>query len=395
MKHRNSKLLILALLLSASGFSQESNQNDDGGQQIVNKVINYNDRPLNVEGYDDEPEVVDSELNFINNELKKQKNQIYLNKEKTKKYKNLQDTTEKLVDTTKDYVVERKSSEAQIKKYNKQIKCLLDENALDPDCQTEKPQAPVAKQVVQPVVIQQAAPTPAPVVVEKSVSDYESSSFIDSLKVLPEVGFRVYSNGEFYQQIDSTPLLGIRVESEINRRVALGLGFNYHSNTFAEDFYNDFAPNYYGNYNYNYQGSFYDGLGGRAVELKSFGLDMYGKFYLFNSTRLRPFIGAGVGVNRLSMEYDQNDYFNGGAFVFGNESYSTFAITGNLKGGAEFSFTKNVGFFLEGNFNKGLTTFGGSDLNIGFLDEGILQQLADDFANSNSFGVNAGVTVTF
>ncbi len=399
MKNNNFKVLALALFLSVSGFSQENNQNDDGGQQIINKVYNYTDQPLQVEGIDNEPPVVDSELNFINNELKKQKNQIYLNKEKTKKYRDLQDTTEKLVDTTEDYVEERRSSESQIKEYNKKIKCLLDENALDPDCKKPEPvatPAPVAPapQVVQPVIVQQAAPTPTVVVADSNETFEEPATFMDTLKILPDVGFRVYSDNLFYQQVDSTPVLGLRVESELNRRVALGVGLNFHSITFFDGSVG--LNGWFNNYGYGSFGGFMDGV---PLDLDSITLDMYGKLYLTNSLRLRPFVGGGIAISRMSLEYEQTDFgssFGGFDPFTAGESFSQFGVFGNLKAGAEFSLNKNFGFFVEGNYNKGITDFGSTQFGVNALGGDVfLPQVAEEFARSDSFGINAGVTVSF
>ncbi len=408
MNSRNLNVIFLSLFLGAfSAIAQENNQNDSGSQQIVNKVINYSDRPLNIDGeVAQEQPATDSELNFINNELKKQKTQIYLNKEKSKGYKNLQNTTETLVGATEDYVTERKSSEAKIKEYNKQIKCLLDENAGDPDCAKDEPVvvAPKPKVIVQKVEVVQAAP--AQVSVEE-ISNSEEFSFIDSLKILPDVGVRVYSSGQYYRDLESTPAFGLKIESELNRRVSIGLGFSYHKIRFLNDNYsNDIGSFGYGahsggNFGDQYNNNYIDSFGnvGRSIKMDSFGTELYGKFYLLRSTRLRPFIGVGTNVNRLKVTYDDSfadnfDYGND-TYYFGGENHSTWTLGGNLKGGVEFSFTKNIGLFIEGSFNKGFTSFGGSNLRDFYGDEVILREISNDFAKSSSFGINIGGAITF
>ncbi len=406
MNSRDLNVIFLSLFLGTFGaMAQENNQNGSGSQQIVNKVINYSDKPLNIDGQVTETEpATDSELNFINNELKKQKTQIYLNKEKSKGYKNLQNTTETLVGATEDYVTERKSSEAKIKEYNKQIKCLLDENAGDPDCVADKPViAPAPRVIEQRVKVVQAAPTQVSV---KKAPQTEEFSFVDSLKVLGDVGARNYSNGQHFRNLESTPSFGLKVESELNRKVSIGLGLSYHKVKFLNDQFSNSHDVYgYGAYNNGYNQPYYNNNysqffgNGRSIKMDSIGAELYGKFYLLSNTRLRPYVGVGTNLNRLNLAYDDSyaenfDYQND-TYFFGGENHTTWALGANLKGGVEFSFTRNIGFFVEGSYTKGLTSFGGSNLRDFYGDEAILRELSVDFARSNAFGVNAGLSITF
>ncbi len=367
--------------------------------QIVNKTYNYNDRPLNVDGEVEEEELApDSELNYINSELGKQKRAHKLNKEKVKGYKKLKKTTEKLVDSTQEYVGERKESEAMIKDYNKQIKCLLEENSYDPDCRKEeedKVQVQQAAPAPTPVEVA-PEPAPAPIVIEKEVEVEKPSEFLDQVKVLPAITVVNYT-GDNIGNIESNVGLDLRVESNVFSRLAIGLGFTYHTANFTDvPFFGGFMNQpFYGGYSNYYGVGFGNSFGGRGIEMESFGLDLYGKFFLFKSNRVRPYILGGIGFKRVSFEYENNNAFTFNAFNFGNESYQTNIVDGRVGAGAEMTFGNNIGFYGELSYGMGITDFGGSNTNFLLPDQLRLRDLSEQFIGSGVLTLTGGMTFAF
>ncbi len=366
--------------------------------QITNKSYNYNDQPLNVSGEVQEEELVpDSELEYINNELGKQKRAHKLNKEKVKGYKKLKKQTEKLVDSTEQYVGERKESEALIKDYNKQIKCLLEENSYDPDCKKEE-EDEVKVQQAAPIVAPEPAPAPAPapIIIEKEVEVEKKASFLDKVKVLPALTVVNYT-GDNIGNIESNIGVDIRVESNVFSRLAIGLGFNYHTANFQDvPFFGGFTNQaFYGGYSNFYGVGFGNGFGNRGIEMESFGLDLYGKFFLFSSSKVRPYILGGVGFKRVSFEYDNNNAFAFNNFSFGNESFQTNIVDGRVAAGAEFTFGSNIGFYGELSYGMGITDFGGSNTNFLLPDQLRLRDLSDEFIGSGVLALTGGMTFAF
>gem|GEM_PF-892109 len=388
-------LLITLLMATQSGYSQNTvntappaatNQNQSNAQAVVNNVVNYADNPLNVDGqFTDELPQSDSELDFINSELQKQKRQIYLSKEKTKKYGKLKNSTEKLVGVTEEYVEERRDSEKLIKEYNEKINCLLEKNYANPNCDKY---AKRKKVIVDQVVVKEAAPPRRPVVIETPRAKFDRNyNFNDKFKVMIGLGTKNYTNGRNFDNFDSNILFNIGAESEVGNRLALGLKFDYNSLNFL--------------YTQEY----------RPVSTNSFGLEFYGKFLLLQNTRFRPYIGAGLGFNRFNLRFDDNfnnfgNFYNNNAFYGNgnnfndfNDSYSTNSFQASLMLGAEFIFSRNVGFYTNFSYLRGLTDFGGDNYfnnNLYYeYDRDILSNLHDNIVNSQAFSVVGGMIISF
>jgi hypothetical protein len=377
------KLILCALVLANfKAFSQETAAST-GNTQVVNKVINYSDQPLNIDGTVPEvpeAEVSDGELDYINKELNKQKTTLKLNKEKTKKYKKLTNTTEKLVDSTEAYVDERKTSESAIKEYNKQIKCLLEENYDDPDCDDDKKKDEV--KVIQAAPVEQPV---APVIINQ-VPALDSEVKLQGFSMTPMLGTKIY-DGNNLNGIESNINIGARLESEVWPQIAIGIGFNYHDIDVVD--YNNFG-NGFGNF-FNSYNNFYNG---REINVTSMGVDLYGKFYLFQ-TRFRPYVGAGIGFQRLNFQYTNNDRQLFGAYNFGNEEFSSNVISGQLLLGGEFSFTQRIGAVFELAYSTGISTFGETNQNFYQLDQQRLGSLNDDFVNANALSLSMGLSIQF
>lgn len=312
-----------------------------------------------------------------------------LNKEKTRNYKKLSKTTEKLSNSTEDYIQEKKESEKIIKEYNKKIKCLLEENYGNPDCDeyVEKKQEDKVK------VIQAAT--------EQVVEDLEKNKetgFADKLKIIPYIGMNTF-NGDNLDNVESDTALGVRVESSIWDRFSAGLGLMYYSTNFTHFPYRDFR-------------SF-------EVDMKTLGIDLYGRFNFFKHSRFTPYLGAGVGYRRMTLNANNNTayslsgpgygygnpYSYGSPYAYGYQNqggqatYESNHLVGSVNAGAEYSFTSAFGMFAEFGYTHGLTSFGGSDnTDQGFFfnpTENELKRLNERFAKAGVFTIIGGLTISF
>lgn len=360
--------MVLALTLSfATAYAQSEEQ-----------VLNSD--PINVDGYMHERQVTDHELETIKNEIRKQKNEVHLNKEKSKGFKELSRTTEKLSETTEEYIDDKKDAQKDIAEYNAKIKCLMEENP-SKDCDK------YVRNRRDEVSTGQAAPA----VVAEVEAEATGENAFDIIKVLPYAGMTQY-NGKI-EQVEAEIAAGLRLESNITKRFSMGVGFNY-AQLKTEDFANNgfmnnsFAQGYYGFY----------GQQGREIQFSTMGIDLYGKFFITNKDRFRPYVGAGLGYNRSTMKYTNNNPYMTTGYQFGNEEYRTSYATGTLMVGSEIMFTKKIGMNIEGAYSTGI----GSSLSsqnaqnpFNSPDQRRLRQLGEEIINANALSIFAGMVITF
>jgi hypothetical protein len=380
MKTKN--LLVLALSLSfASAYAQ-----------YEERVLNSD--PINVDGYlaEDRP-VTDQELEQIRGELRNQKTGTKLNKEKAKDLGKLTNQTEKLLDSQDEYIDSKIESSVAIKEFNKKheenqkkLRCIMEESDAD-ECEPYKSRYGSNRkksEILQPIKLTQAAP-----LLSTEVAAAENNNPFEKIKLIPYIGGTSYSGK--VESLEAEISTGLRLESNINERFSVGLGINY-SQLKTNDFANNLpymSQSYMGFY----------GRQGREIQYSSMGIDLYGKFFITNGERLRPYIGAGLGYNRSSMNYGENNNFihpNHG--TFGNENYRNSFAVGTLMAGSEVMITQKVGMILEAAYSTGL----GSSLSsqsaqnpFSSPDQRRLQQLGDEIINANALSIFAGMVVLF
>jgi hypothetical protein len=376
MKTKN--LMVLALTLSfATAFAQQ------GEEQVLNSA------PINVDGYlAEERPVTDGELEAIRSELNKQKMGTQLNKEKAKDLSKLTNQTEKLLDSQDEYIDSKIESTKAIKEFNskyeenqKKLRCIIEELDTE-ECEPYKSKYK-NKRVEQSVSTQAAAPVVSTAEVAPVGGAFET------IKLIPYAGGTSY-NGKI-EQLEAEFAAGLRLESNITTRFSMGIGFNY-----SQLKTQDFANNYFGNFGGGYYNTY--GVQGREIQYNSMGLDIYGKFFLTNGERFRPYVGAGLGYNRATMEYTDNNPYYYQTSVFGEEKYNTNFATGNLMIGSEIMVTRGFGINLEAAYSTGLgnsvsSKNGRNPYNS--PDQRRLQELGDEIINSNALSIFAGAVVVF
>lgn len=376
---KSKSVLLLALALSVSTVYAQSEE------QVLNSD------PIDVDGYLKERQVTDGELEQIRSEIRKQKNEVQLNKDKSKGYKELSKTTEKLSDVTEEYIDEKKSAQKDIAEYNAKIKCLMAETpGKDCDKYVRNRSAEVQQEEIQEVKVVQAAPAAATSLGEVSVAQ-DLNNPMEEIKLIPYAGATQY-NGEI-EQLEAELSAGLKLEANITSRFSMGFGFNY-AQLKTQDFANNGFNNQSWSGNYN---NFY-GMEGREIQYKSMGLDVYGKFFITRGERFRPYVGAGLGYNRATMKYSNNDPYQFNSFNFGNEVYTNSFATGTIMIGTEVMVTRSVGILVEGSATSGL----GSSLSsqnaknqVNNPDQARLQELGDEIINANALSIFAGAVVTF
>ncbi len=379
---KKSNLLVLALSLTfATAYAQQ------GPEQVLNSA------PINVDGYlAEERPVTDGELEQIRSELSKQKTGTQLNKEKAKDLGKLTNQTEKLLDSQDEYIDQKIESANAIKEFNEKyeenqtkLRCIMEESDAD-ECDPYKNKYKKAKQaevVEQQVRIGQAAPV-------VSTAELATGKAFEAIKLLPYAGATSY-NGET-EQLEAEIAAGLRLESNITSRFSMGIGFN-----FAQMKTNDFG-NGSTYMNQGYQNQY--GQQGREIQYGGMGFDVYGKFFLTNGARFRPYLGAGLGYTRASMKYndDQNYFDPMNAYRYGKEEYNTSFVNGQLMIGSEIMISEGFGINIEGAYSTGLgdSLSSKSAQNGGTSpDQARLRDLGKEIISSNALSIFAGAVVNF
>jgi hypothetical protein len=375
MKNVNKKISNALLLLSLTTATFTG--------AIANDAQYLKSDPIDINGYvQEEAPVTDQELETVKNELRKQQNAIKVNKAKAKKYNELSRSTEKLADTTEDMIIERKESQETIDKFNKKIDCLMAETVKE-GC--EKYQRNMISDEVQ---VSQAAPvvqTEAPKVEEAPTKSN------GTIKVLPYAGLTTFMTEN--ETLESNVSAGLRVETDVTARVSVGMGVNY-TTMQTTDYANGYMANgYFGHYQSVY--------GGREIEYSNLNIDVYSKFYIIKNDRFRPYIGAGLGYNRASMNYTDNTQagaYNGYNYNFGNEEVNTSYINGELLVGSEIVFTDSIGMNLGLTYNRALGSNLSSENGIDLYqapDQQRLEDLSAELGEADIIRLNASLLVTF
>jgi Outer membrane protein beta-barrel domain len=379
---KTTTLAVLALTLSfATAFAQSEE-----------RVLNSD--PINVDGYlQEQRPVTDGELESIRGELTKQKMGTQLNKEKSKDLGKLSQQTEKLLESQDEYIDSKIESTKAIQEFNKKheenqkkLRCILEESA-SAECDPYKNKyGRNKKEVVQEITSGQASP----VVSQTEASSFGGGNFFETIKLLPYVGATNY-NGKV-EQLESELAGGIRLESNVNGRFSMGIGINM-AQLKTNDFANGFNNNQYQGYQQYY------GTAGREIQYRQMGLDLYGKFFITRGERFRPYIGAGLGYNRASMRYTQNNSMvNQNAYQFGSEEYNQSFASGSLSMGSEIMITRGFGLNLEIAYATGLgssMTSQNAKNPFSSPDQGRLKDLGDEIINSNQLSIFAGAVVVF
>ena len=144
--------------------------------------------------------------------------------------------------------------------------------------------------------------------------------------------------------------------------------------------------------------SYYDHDWGRGISGDILSVNLLGRFYFSNHKIIRPFISTSVGFNRLALNYDNDNYYNGGNHFYEDEGeFSQTYISTAAGAGVLLQFANGLGLMAQGQFTK---NFGGKD-DEGFRysyygdEQAILKDLGKQISNGGQFDITLGVIITF
>jgi outer membrane protein W len=212
-------------------------------------------------------------------------------------------------------------------------------------------------------------------------------------KVIPFFGVKQF-DGESIDSFEAKVNAGLSMENMITERLSVGLGVNYTAMDITDvAYYNGFNQ-----FNFGFND-------GDEISYSNVNVSINGKFFITTDSKIRPYLGAGLGYNRTSLKYDeQNSQFNngfGGNFNGTNEDskVSGSNVTGTGAIGAEILFTDSIGVNLEFNYTRAITSaFDGTNtFRTGFNDQAKanLETLGDNLEESDVAALNIGFVVKF
>ncbi len=252
-----------------------------------------------------------------------------------------------------------------------------------------------------------------------SVSHAQAAS--QSVKHIPEVKpakqFKIITSVGVTQisgeaiDFESKVNAGLAFEADISSRFAVGVGLNYTTLNVKEidnnSLYNGFNNNcgYYACTGYN---QFY-GNQGRQLSYKHFNLEINGKFFITSTeSKVRPYVGLGIGYNRTNLKYDDtqdssngngNGYYNSTYnFQYGGEAFSSSYVSGSALVGTEINFTESFGLNLDVKYTKGLSKGFGTKSTAASAfnrDQEKLDRIGKDIEGSDFLSISGGVIIKF
>jgi opacity protein-like surface antigen len=389
------KTLTLAVVLGLS-FGQIWAQTVEApSEAAIQDERVLNSAPIDVDGYMADKPVTDGELEKLRSELRQAKDLTTISKEKSKTIDKFNDQADKLVEAEEEEAGSRLEREQKLQeiaakreKINQKLKCVA-EKRTDGEC--EEYSNLVNRMNKDEVSLNQAAPlkveAAAPVVTT------EKKAF-EEIKLLPYAGVTNYMGK--VERLETEFAGGLRLESNVSGRLSMGLGLNL-SQLKTQDFKNNYG---YGSSWYNSYGNGYNMAYGRGreIEQSQMGLEIYAKFFITNGERFRPYVGAGLGYNRMTMKYNQNNQYNTyNMNSFGNEELNTTYGSGSLSAGTEVLITKSIGLNVEFQYARG---FGSNNTQNGVSpynapDQRRLQELGDEIIQASALSIFAGLLVVF
>ena len=250
---------------------------------------------------------------------------------------------------------------------------------------------------------------------EKSASSAAASSNRLRNTVSPHIGLTSFQGDDV--DYDSSATLGVSIESLIKDNMAVGIGFSYTSmevvdpcsaaGTLGYTGYGGypFVGSGYGAYCSAYTG-FYGGQG-RTMEYKKISFSVLGKFFFGSGTKIRPYFGFGVGYNRVTMRYENNNNFYGGYswpgswggnYSYGDEGLTSGYVTGMGIVGGEIAFSESIGMSLELSYSKSVTGSIGRDGKKDIWqspDQLRLQNVGEAIEEAHQIAMGAGIVIKF
>ena len=304
----------------------------------------------------------------------------------------LEQTRKKLEDRNRQ-MVDKKIENIRIKQevaLTKKLQSAFEQglNNMDEDQVSKKQSSTVEAQpvAVQPVV------APQPTIIERVV-EVQAPEKIEEEKltrITPSFGLSTYQGSQV--DFEAKTSLGISADHLILPNIALGAGLNY-STMDITDTANSYADTTSLGYNY---GAIFPN--GRQMSFNKLTLEANTRYFVTMESKLKPYIGAGVGYNRTNLKYEgsANGYsYNG--ISYGSEGVSTNFVTGSVKLGAEMDLSSSVALGVDVGYTKALTSGFGTknETTSTNEDQRRLEKVSSAIEDASNLTINAGVVLKF
>ena len=240
----------------------------------------------------------------------------------------------------------------------------------------------------------QAAPaqnvTALPVEAEEIVEEKKN-------KIIPSFGVQQY-NGEGIDSFESNMNVNLAVENMITPNLGLGVNVGYSTMdiTTRNNFNNGFGIQ----------------TDGDEIAQKNLNIGLTGKFFISTDSRIKPFLGAGVGYNRMTLEFEKraqnftSTTYNPYGYNYNtNQSTNTSVSASNVNAsgmvGAEVDFTPNFGMVVDFKYTKALTSgfeennSASNSFNQSDLDKAALKNMGNQLEESDIAALNFGFLIKF
>lgn len=194
---------------------------------------------------------------------------------------------------------------------------------------------------------------------------------------------------------ESSVHAGLNFDTLVTDRISIGVGAALTTMSIV-DTANSFGQQYYNNgFNFNTSGD--------EIDYSRLALDINSKFFFTVETKLRPFVGLGLGYERASLKYatksSQFQTYNSNQNL-GNDSVTGSSVNAQGMIGAELLFSDTIGLQLDFRYKKNLTN--GFDAesrtnNSTFVNfnEIVLTNLGAQIQDSSEAQINLGLTIGF
>jgi opacity protein-like surface antigen len=252
----------------------------------------------------------------------------------------------------------------------------------------DKVQVVQAAPVIAPAPVA-PAPVIQPVIVETKIVEKEEVKIEKNSKVIPYLGAQSIK-GKDNLDLETKLNIGVNLETKLDSNLTAGLGLGY-TTLSATDTANAYST--------TTSICTTSNCGARNISYSKLTVEANGKYFLTIDSKLKPFVGLGLGFNRTSMKYDDvTGYTYNNSTALGNEGYSSNYFSAAAKLGLEADLNDTVGLNLDLSYSKALTSGIASNSEVSSSsnpDQGRLENVTKSMEDADVTAVQAGLVIKF
>jgi len=206
------------------------------------------------------------------------------------------------------------------------------------------------------------------------------------------VGVSNVSGGEV--DLETSVTGKILVESKVKENILIGLGVGYTNITMrplTDVLGSSYFSAYYGSGYYNVSGEY-----GPTIDYDQLDVSTSVKLLLGKSSKLKPYVGLSLLYSRFNMDSNSGaNYWGSGINSGSNVDGSFLSLSANI--GARLMFSEMIGMNLELGYTRGIGGILGNRSSVSLInpDAVILNDIANQIATSNIFGIQTGLIFSF